>query len=334
MGTMPSGPVTVFGGSGFLGRRIVECLAAAGCGVRVAVRHPERASFREGGIGREGGGRRGGRDSRDGHEDGSGRDAGSGRIEVVRADVWDEPTVARAVKGAASVINTVGHYVEKRGATFDAIHGRGAFHVARQAKEAGAGRLVHISGLGADPGSDSPYVRARGIGEGLVTDAFDGVTILRPSVIFGPGDAFVNKLAAMGRQAPVLPLFGTGRTRLQPVYVGDVAEACARALADPSTQGRVYELGGPRVYAYVELVRLVLDRAGARTALVPVPFLAWDVIAATLSLLPSPPLTRDQVKLMKRDNVVGREALTLADLGIRPVAFEEVLPDCIAVAPS
>ena len=148
---MTSGPVTVFGGTGFLGRRIVECLAAAGNDVRVAVRHPERASFREGGIGRNDRGRRDRHDSRDGHEDGNGHDAGSGRIEVVRADVWDEPTVARAVAGAASVINTVGHYVEKRGATFDAIHGRGALHVARQAKEAGADRLVHISGLGADP---------------------------------------------------------------------------------------------------------------------------------------------------------------------------------------
>ena len=337
---MTSGPVTVFGGTGFLGRRIVECLAAAGCDVRVAVRHPERASFREGGIGRDGGDRRGGRDrrddrnGRDGQEDGSGHDAGGGRIEVVRADVWDEPTVARAVEGAASIINTVGHYVEKRGATFDAIHGRGAQHVARQAKAAGAARLVHISGLGADPGSGSPYVRARGIGENLVREAFNGATILRPSVIFGPGDAFVNKLAAMGRQAPILPLFGTGGTRLQPVFVGDVAEACAKVLADPSSQGRVYELGGPRVYAYRDLVRLVLDRAGTRTALVPVPFLVWDVLAATLSLLPSPPITRDQVKLMKRDNVVGREALALSDLGIRPVALEEVLSDCIGAAPT
>ena len=331
---MKAGPVTVFGGSGFLGRRIVERLAAAGNDIRVAVRHPERASFREGGVGRDGGG------GVDGHDDGSGRDArdgddaGSGRIEVVRADVWDEPTVARAVEGAASVINTVGHYVEKRGATFDAIHGRGALHVARQAKEAGAARLVHISGLGADPGSDSPYVRARGIGENLVREAFDGVTILRPSVIFGPGDAFVNKLAAMGRQAPVLPLFGTGGTRLQPVFVGDVAEACSRALADPSSQDRVYELGGPRVYPYRELVRLVLDQIGARTALVPVPFLAWDVLACGLAMLPNPPLTRDQVKLMKRDNVVGREALGLGDLGIRPVLLEEALPDCIGAAPT
>ena len=313
---MTSGPVTVFGGSGFLGRRIVERLAGAGYDVRVGVRHPERASFRRG-AGRNG---RGG---------GGGDDGRSGRIEVVRADVWDEPTVARAVEGAAAVINTVGHYVEKRGATFDAIHGRGALHVARQAKRAEAERLVHISGLGADPRSDSPYVRARGIGEGLVTEAFEGVTILRPSVIFGPGDAFLNKLAGMARQARVLPLFGTGGTRLQPVFVGDVAEACTKILADPSTQGRVYEIGGPRVYAYVDLVRLVIAGLDRRTALVPVPFLVWDVLAAVAALLPNPPLTRDQVKLMRHDNVVGSEALTLGDLGIRPVALDEALSDCI-----
>ena len=294
---MTPGAVTVFGGSGFLGRRIVECLAAAGDEVRVAVRHPERASYRRG-VGRNGGRDAGGAD-----------DERRGRSEVVRADVRDEPAVARAVEGAASVINTVGHYVEKRGATFDAIHGRGALHVARQAKRAGAEGLVHISGLGADPRSDSPYVRARGIGEGLVREAFEGVTILRPSVIFGPGG-----------------------TRLQPVFVGDVAEACAKVLADPSTRGRVYELGGPRVYAYEELVRLVIEGIDRRTVLIPVPFLVWEVLAAVAALLPNPPLTRDQVKLMRRDNVVGREALTLGDLGIRPVGLEEALPDCIGVA--
>ena len=306
---MKSKPVTVFGGSGFLGRRIVECLAAAGNDVRVGVRQPDRATFHRG-LG------------------------GNGRIELVHADVWDESTVAWAVKGSASVINTVGHYVEKRGATFDRIHGQGALHVARQAKQAGAERLIHISGLGADPGSDSPYVRARGIGERLVKEAFDGVTILRPSVIFGPGDSFLNRLAGIARQAPVLPLFGSGGTRLQPVFVENVAEACARVLADPSTQCRVYEIGGPRVYAYKELVRLVLERIDRRPAVIPVPFLVWDILAAAMTLHPDPPLTRDQVKLMKRDNVVGARASTLDDLGVRPTSLEEVFSDCIGVTRS
>ena len=306
---MASKPVTVFGGSGFLGRQIVKYLAAAGNDVRVGVRHPDRASFLQ----------RLGRD---------------GQIELVYADVWNESTVARAVKQSASVINTVGHYVEKRGATFDRVHGRGALHVARQAKQAGAERLVHISGLGADPRSDSPYVRARGIGESLVKEAFDGVTILRPSVIFGPDDSFLTKLAGMARQTPILPLFGLGDTRLQPVFVGNVADACVKVLADPSTQCGIYEIGGPRVYAYEQLVRLVLERIGRRTVMVPVPFLVWDILAAVMTLHPDPPLTRDQVKLMKRDNVVGGQALTLEDLGIRPIPVEEVLPACIDMTSS
>ena len=306
---MASKLVTVFGGSGFLGRQIVKYLAVAGNDVRVGVRHPDRASSLR-------------------------QLEGDGRIELVHADVWDEPTVARALKGAASVINTVGHYVEKGDATFERIHGQGALHVARQAKQAGAGRLIHISGLGADPGSDSPYVRARGIGERLVKEAFDGVTILRPGVIFGPGDSFLNRLAMLARQSPVLPLFGSGGTRLQPVFVGDVAEACVRVLADPSTRCRVYEIGGPRVYVYRELVRFVLEEIGRRTVTVPVPFLVWDMLAAVTALHPDPPLTRDQVTLMKRDNVVGRQALTLEDLGIRPTPVEEVLPECIGVTPS
>ena len=298
---MASKPVTVFGGSGFLGRQIVKTLAAEGKDVRVGVRHPRRASFLQ----------RYGRD---------------GQIEPVHADVWDEATVATAVKESASVINCVGHYLERGGATFERVHGRGALHVARQAREAGAERLVHISGLGADPKSDSPYVRARGIGETLVREAFDRVTILRPSVLFGPGDSFLNTLARVARRAPVVPMFGMGETRLQPVFVGDVAAACARAVADPSTSGKIYELGGPRVYTYKELVRLVLGQVGGRAVPVPVPFMVWDAVAALMSPHPNPPLTRDQVKLMQRDNVVGAEALTLEDLGLRPTSVEQVAP--------
>lgn len=301
---MASKRVTVFGGSGFLGRQIIKVLAAEGNDVRVAVRHPERASALEG-LGRD------------------------GKIELARADVWDESTVAPAVTGADAVINTVGHYVEKGPATFDVIHGQGALHVARQARQAGAERLIHISGLGADPGSDSPYVRARGIGEHLVREAFEGVTILRPSVIFGAEDSFFNTLAGLARGSPVLPLFGSGRTRLQPVFVGDVAEACARVLADPATKGRIYELGGPRVYAYRALLELVLERVGRRRLLLPVPFFLWDTLAALMAVLPNPPLTRDQVKLMRRDNVVEATALTLQDLGIAPTSVEQVLPSYI-----
>ena len=304
---MAQRPATVFGGSGFLGRGIVQSLADDGHPVRVAVRHPDRASFLQ-------------------------RLGGSKQIEIVGADVSDESTVARAVEGAASVINTVGHYIEKRGATFNRIHGEGARNVASQAKQAGVERLIHISGLGADPGSDSPYVRSRGIGEGLVREAFEDVTILRPSAIFGPGDALLNKLDALARSSPIIPLFGDGRTRMQPVFVGNVAEACAKVLADPSTAGRIYELGGPEVYAYADLVLLTLECLNRRRTVVPVPFPVWDLLATVMAWLPDPPLTRDQVRLLKQDNVVAEEALALEDLGIRPVAVEEVLLDCIRVS--
>jgi len=296
--------ITVFGGSGFVGRRIVFRLAAGGATVRVAVRHPELASHLKG-------------------------VEGDSSVELLRADVWDEKSVARAVKESEIVINTVGHYVEKSGATFDAVHGQGAFHVARQASEAGVRRLIHISGLGADPSSDSPYVRARGIGEVLVKESFVDATILQPSVIFGPEDAFFNRLSKMARHAPVLPLFGRGLTKLQPVFVNDVAEACAAVLAGPETAGKVYELGGPGIYTYVDLLRLVVERTGRNRFFLPVPFFIWERMAALMAILPNPPLTPDQVKLMNEDNVVEATALTLADLGITPTSVENILPTYI-----
>ena len=284
--------VTVFGGSGFLGRRLVERLVQAGATVRVAGRNP----------------------------------TSSDDVEAVRADVCDAASVARAVEAADAVVNAVGYYVESGGVTFDAVHGVGAGTVARCAAEAGAGRLVHLSGIGADATSPSAYVRSRAAGETRVREAFPDATILRPSVIFGPGDAMVTALAAVLRRLPVMPLFGRGETRLQPVFVGDVADAAARALAMAYTAGKTYELGGPDVYSYRALLELLCASLGIRRRLMPMPFVLWEIQAALASLLPRPPLTRDQVTLMRHDNVVADGAPGLADLGITPTALEAVLP--------
>lgn len=292
---------TVFGGSGFLGREIVKRLADDGVEVRVAVRHPERASFLTGS-----------------------RTAGT--ISAVYADVWDEATVGPVVEGSDAVVNTVGHYVERGRATFGAIHGQGAMHVARASAKAGIRRLVHVSGIGADPQSESAYVRARAIGERLVKEAFPAATILRPSIMFGPEDAFFNRLAALARVMPILPLFGTGDVRLQPVYVGDVAEAVARALTREAAKGGIYELGGPRTYTYKALLQLMLRQLGRKRLLMPVPYLIWEGLAASMAPLPKRPISRDQIALMKQDNVVGPKAQSFADLGIGPHAIEEILP--------
>ncbi len=292
--------VTVFGGSGFLGRRIVRRLAADGAEVRVAVRRPERAALLAG-FGR------------------------AGQITAVHADVWDVATVAPALRGADAVVNTIGHYVERGGVSFEAIHGQGARHVAEAASAAGVRRLVHISGIGADIASASSYVRARAAGERLVREAFPAATILRPSVMFGPGD-FLNRLAGLARAMPAIPLFGPGEVRLQPVYVDDVAEAAGKALATPDAAGRLYELGGPRVYPYRALVQLVLDLTGRRRVLLPVPYVAWLALAALLAPLPKRPISRDQVQLMEKDNVVSPGALTFADLGIAATPLEAVAP--------
>ncbi len=231
-----------------------------------------------------------------------------------------------AVDGSDAVVNTVGHYVEQKGATFEAIHGQGAMHVARASATTGVRRLVHISGIGADPGSESPYVRARAIGERLVMEAFPEATILRPSVMFGPEDAFFNQLAALARVMPILPLFGTGKVKLQPVYVNDVAEAVARALATEAATGKIYELGGPRAYTYKALLQLLLQQLGRRRLLMPVPYFVWELLAAVMAPLPHRPISRDQVVLMKRDNVVGPKALSFAELGLAPSAVEDILP--------
>ncbi len=294
---------TLFGGTGFLGGHIAARLSQAGATVRVAVRNPENA----------------------------GRDQGPGPGEVVplRADVRDEAAVAAAVAGAGAVINAVGLYLEQGGATFQAVHVEGAGRVARAAAAAGVPRLVHISGIGAEPRSPSAYVRARAAGEAAVRAAFGGATILRPSVLFGPGDAFFNTLAGLARTSPVLPLFGRGQTRLQPVYVGDVAEAVARALTDATAPGRTFELGGPETYSYRELLIVTLVQINRRRLLLPLPFPLWHGLARVAALLSSPPLTRDQVILMEQDNVVSPDAYGFAELGIEARPVEEILPSYV-----
>ena len=313
--------VTVFGGSGFIGRHLVQRLAADGATVRVAVRDPERALFLKpmGDV---------------------------GQIVPVRADLRDEARVSAAVAGSQAVVNLVGILYETRHHGFADIHYRGAERVAQAARAAGVERLVQVSAIGAGPHAPSAYARSKAAGEAAVLKAFPEATIVRPSVVFGPEDDFFNRFAALARLLPALPVFGCGPpklvlsgagaprldlyggggTKFQPVYVGDVAEAIMKILGDPATQGKTYQLGGPRLYSFKALMELVLREIGRRRFLVPVPFFVAEIQAAFLGLLPKPPLTRDQVRLLKSDNVVPDDALTLADLGIEPTAAEVILP--------
>jgi uncharacterized protein YbjT (DUF2867 family) len=296
--------VVVFGGSGFLGQRLVRRLAGDGLNVRVAVRHPAPARSIL-------------------------KAAGLDQVMVQRADVCDQATVAVAIAGADAVVNAVSAYVERGGETFEAVHVRGAEMVARGAAAAGVARLVLVSGIGADSESRSPYIRARGRGERAVRQEFPGATIVRPSVMFGPGDALFGTLADLARLLPILPLIGGGRTRLQPVYVEDVAEAVARMLADPVTASRTYETTGPDVYTLRELVEVTLRLIGRRRLLVPVPFATADVLARLFELLPSPPLTTGQVDLLRMDSVTSGTLPGLQDLDIQPKGVEEVVPTYI-----
>jgi len=206
------------------------------------------------------------------------------------------------------------------------VQAEGAGTIARAAAEAGVKSLVHVASIGADPGSASAYARAKGDGETAVLAAFPEATILRPSVLFGPEDDFFNRFAEMSRFAPALPLIGGGRTCFQPVYVGDVAAAVMKALAEPACRGKVYELGGPKVYSFKELLQIMLQVIGRRRALVNLPFGIARLQAAFMELLPVPPLTRDQVTLLRNDNVVAPGALGFHDLSIEPTALEAIIP--------
>jgi len=247
--------------------------------------------------------------------------------EAVEADVHDEASVIKALADAYGAVNTVSLYVERGGReTFRAVHIEAAARIARLAREANVGRLIHVSGIGADPTSPSNYIRARGAGETAVREAFPGATLVRPSVMFGPDDYCLTTLARLLRSLPVYPLFGRGQTRLQPVHVEDVGEAIVRLLGCAAGAGHAcYEFGGPSTYTYAELVASVANRIGTRPRLVPLPFVLWEAVALLSEFAPGATLTRNQVALMRRDNVASRDLPGLLDLHIVPTALEVVL---------
>jgi NADH dehydrogenase len=295
--------VTVFGGTGFLGRRIVERLAQEGMTVRVAVRFPQHHHI-ETDLKR------------------------SGRTVTIAADVRDKVTVATAVAGAEVVINAVSAYVEKGDVTYTAVHEHGAYNVAKECDQQNVGQLVYVSGIGAEPASPSAYIRARGRGELGVREAFPGATILRPSVMFAEDDAFLNVLARIAR-SPVIPLVGGGYTRLQPVHVNDVAKAVCMSLRLSAARGTTYELGGPESHTLREILEMILARAERRRIFVSVPFVLVHPLAQLLEFLPRSPLTVAQVDLLKHDNIPATDAPGFKELGVVPRKLDDTLASII-----
>jgi NADH dehydrogenase len=297
--------VTVFGGSGFLGRHVVRALAKRGYRIRVGVRRPELA----------------------GHLQPLGK---VGQIHAVQANLRYPASVAAATRGAGIVVNLVGILAGHGAQTFDAVHVKGASAVAQAATAAGA-RLVHVSAIGADAESASAYARSKAAGEAAVREAAPDSVIMRPSVVFGPEDDFTNRFASLARMMPVLPLVGGGETRMQPVYAGDVASAIADAVDGTAKPGATYELGGPEVLTLREINRIILATTDRDRTLVTLPFGLARLNALLLQFAPSPlTLTRDQVTLLQSDNVVSDAAkaagLTLEGLGITPDSLEAVVP--------
>jgi NADH dehydrogenase len=297
--------VTVFGGSGFLGRHVVRALAKRDYRIRVAVRRPELA----------------------GHLQPLGR---VGQIHAVQANLRYPASVEAAMRDSHAAINLVGILAESGAQTFDAVQGAGAGTVAKAAAAAGAG-MVHVSAIGADENSASRYGRAKAAGEKAVLAALPSATILRPSVVFGPEDQFTNRFAALARMSPALPLIGGGLTKLQPVYVGDVATAVADAVDGKTRPGAPYELGGPEVLTMREIMEIILDVTERRRMLMPLPFGLAKLQAMFLQFAPGDfKLTPDQVTLLRSDNVVSDAAkaagLTLEGLGITPDSMEAIVP--------
>jgi uncharacterized protein YbjT (DUF2867 family) len=303
---------TVFGGSGFVGRYVVRELAKTGMKVRVAVRRPNEALFLKA--------------------------AGEvGQVAPMQANVRDDASVAAAVDGADLVVNLVGILFPHGPQKFDAIHREAAGRIAAAARDAGVSRLVHLSAIGADNASPSEYGRSKAAGEAAVSAAFPDATIIRPSVVVGQEDGFFNLFATVARLSPVLPLIGGGETKFQPVSVSDVAAAVVAVATRPESAGRIYEIGGPRIYSFRQLMDMMLAETGRRRLLVPVPSaiagllaMPFDFLPVPLDWLPVPVMTRDQVAMLRVDNIAGGSYPGLRDLDVEPTMIETVLPGYLA----
>ena len=284
---------TVFGGTGFVGRRLVRLLRDCGIRVRAISRHR-----------------------------GLSQDAG---IEHIAADARDQRSVEAAVDGADGVVNAISLFVQHGGDTFYSVHVETAAKIARAARQAGTRRFVHVSGIGANTASSSPYIRSRGEGEAAVQTAFPGAVIVRPAVMFASDDAFLTTILRLLRSLPAYPIFGDGRTRLQPVHADDAAAAIAQILRQSQKPYPIYELAGPRVYSYEELLRTIARIAGLRPVLVRMPFALWDALAGLAEMMPQPPLTRNQVELMQIDTTASENLPGFRALGISPRSLEDEL---------
>jgi NADH dehydrogenase len=296
--------VTVFGGSGFVGTQAVRYLAKAGWRVRVAVRNPNLA-YKMRLLG------------------------DVGQIDVVQANIRNQPSIERALDGAMASLNLVGVAYETGRQGFQATHVMGARNVAEAARAMGVRRIVQVSSIGADANSPSKYLRTKAEGEAAVRQISPEAAIVRPSIVFGNGDGFFNKFASMAQLSPVLPLIGGGHTRFQPVFVGDVGQALARVVIDDASAGRTFELGGPGAFSFRELMEMMLAETGQRRLLVPVPFPVARVLGGVGDLIAGimpPPVTSDQVEALRSDNVVSGQYPGLIDLGVTPTSLEAVLP--------
>jgi NADH dehydrogenase len=296
--------VTVFGGSGFVGAQAVRQLARAGWRIRVAVRNPNLA-YRMRMLG------------------------DVGQIDLVQANIRNRASVQRALEGATAAANLVGVLYESGRQGFQAIHAMGAKTIAEAAREQGVTRLVQVSALGADANSSSKYARTKAEGELAARAVFADAVVVRPSIVFGQDDHFFNRFAAMASVSPALPLIGGGKTRFQPVFVGDVGKALAMATTASDAAGQTYELGGPAVFGFRELMELVLAETGRRRVLLPVPFPVAGLLGAAGDLVAGlipPPVTSDQVELLKTDNVASGNYPGLRELGITPTTLEAILP--------